>query len=65
MIERGEEVILARNGRPVAQLIPVKKSGSILGAGVGDPNYPYNTPDEQFFDPISDEEVDALVDGQL
>lgn len=36
--ENGEEVIVARNGKPAIQLTPVPKKGkkrSILGAGIG------------------------------
>ena len=65
MAERGEEVVIARNGNPVAQLIPIKKSAGLLGAGVGDPSYRCNVPDEEFFRPMSDEEIDAFVEGRL
>ena len=35
--ENGEEVVLARNGKPAVKLTPVpfKKKRSILGAGIG------------------------------
>ena len=35
--ENGEEVILARNGKPAVKLMPVaaKKTKSLLGAGIG------------------------------
>lgn len=35
--ENGEEVILARNGKPAVKLVPVpaKKTKSLLGAGIG------------------------------
>jgi len=36
--ENGEEVIIARNGKPVVKLVPVSKKTrkrSILGAGIG------------------------------
>lgn len=35
--ENGEEVVLARNGKPAVKLtpVPVKKKRGILGAGIG------------------------------
>ena len=39
MVERGEEVIVARHGTPVARLVAMQEPPSILGIGVGDPNY--------------------------
>lgn len=46
MVERGEEVIVARHGTPVAKLVAVEPKKSILGSGIGDSNYHYNLPDE-------------------
>ena len=57
MVERGEEVIVARNGKPIARLLPIEPRKSILGIGVGDPNYNYNLPDEVWFEPMSEEEL--------
>ena len=63
MVERGEEVIVARNGKPVAKLLPIESRKSILGIGRGDRNYNYNQPDEVWFEPISEEEL-ALWYGE-
>jgi antitoxin (DNA-binding transcriptional repressor) of toxin-antitoxin stability system len=38
MVERGEEVIIARHGKPIAQVVPVKRPGLVLGAAVHDSN---------------------------
>lgn len=62
MVERGEEVIVARNGKPVARLLPIGPKKSILGIGVGDPNYQYNKPDDDWFRPLDDEDL-ALWSG--
>jgi len=32
LVEDGEEVVIERHGRPVAQLVPVRKRRSALGA---------------------------------
>jgi prevent-host-death family protein len=57
MVERGEEVMVARNGKPIAKLLPIEPRKSILGIGVGDSNYSYNLPDEAWFEPMSEEEL--------
>ena len=57
-VEAGEEVIIARNGKPVALLTPLKrcgkrKPGSMKGL--------FTVPDS-FFDPLPEEEL-ALWEG--
>ena len=54
----GEEVVITRNGRPVAELIPARKR-SLLGVGVDDPDYNRNAPDD-WWQPMTDEEVEAF-----
>jgi prevent-host-death family protein len=36
--QTGKEILLTRRGRPVARLVPVAQTSSILGAGQDDPN---------------------------
>lgn len=60
MIERGEEVIVARHGKPVAQLVPITAKKSILGVGTGDLNYRYGVSDEEAIAAMSDEEVEVF-----
>jgi prevent-host-death family protein len=36
--QTGKEIVLTRRGRPVARLVPVRRTVSILGAGEDDPN---------------------------
>ena len=54
-VEAGEEVIIARNGKPVARLVSVKNRGKrrpgVLRGVI--------TIDDSFFDPLPDEELDA------
>jgi prevent-host-death family protein len=65
MAERGDEVIIARHGKPVARLVPVAHRKSILGAGVGDPNYRgHLLTEEEVFSPMTQEEVDAWIEGR-
>lgn len=52
LVERGEEVVIAKAGRPVARLVkierPHKRELGFLG--------PLNIPDE-FYEPLTDEEL--------
>jgi prevent-host-death family protein len=54
----GEEVVITRNGKPVAELVPARKR-SLLGVGVDDPDYNHNAPDD-WWQPMTDEEVEAF-----
>ena len=58
MAERGEEVIVARNGKPVVILTPIEAKKSILGMGIGDPNYRgHLLTDEESVAAMDDEEL--------
>jgi len=59
----GEEVLITRNGVPVAELVPARKQGLVLGSGVGDPNYNPDAPDD-WWRPMTDEEVEAFLEGR-
>ena len=34
----GQEVVLTKRGKPIARVIPMERTSSILGAGENDPN---------------------------
>ena len=52
-VEAGEEVIIARNGKPVARLAPLKKRGKRqFGSMKG-----LIKIDDSFFDPLPEEEL--------
>lgn len=57
--ERGEEVVLVRNGVPVAQIVPVKKRELALGF-LNDEVPPI--PDDLLF-AMTDEEAGSFVNG--
>ena len=57
-VEAGEEVIIARNGKPVALLTPLKRSGK---RKPGSMKGLFTVPDS-FFDPLPEEEL-ALWEG--
>lgn len=54
-VEAGEEVIIARNGKPVARLVPYTRRGRPrFGSWKG-----RITVDDSFYEPLPDEELDA------
>jgi prevent-host-death family protein len=59
----GEEVLITRNGVPVAELVPARRRGLVLGSGVNDPHYNPAAPDD-WWRPMTDEEVAAFLEGQ-
>ena len=54
-VEAGEEVTIARNGKPVARLVPCKKRGKRQPGSMAGL---FTVPDS-FFDPLSEEELAA------
>lgn len=60
LVEDGEAVVIERHGRPVAQLVPVRKRrASALGAMRGE-----FTMVDGWERPLSDEETDAFFGGR-
>lgn len=51
-VERGEEIVIARAGKPVATLQPVNRPQREFGFLTGPP-----IPDSFFFDPLTEEEL--------
>lgn len=64
MVEEGEKVVIARNGKPVAELVRVKrkKKGFPFGAARDRPLVP---PGDEWWQPMTDDEVDAFIEGRL
>ena len=61
----GEEVLITRNGLPVAQLVPARKRPFPLGAGRHDPAInPAALASDDWWRPMTDEEVEAFLDGR-
>jgi prevent-host-death family protein len=57
---QGEEVIIMRNGVPVAEVVPARKQGIPLGAGRHDTNASNN----DWWKPMTDDEADAFYEGK-
>ncbi len=63
LVERGEEVIVARHGKPVAWLVGFQEKRGILGIGMGDPNYRFGLSAEAALSPMSAEEAEGFYEG--
>lgn len=50
----GEEIVIARHGKPLARLVPIDQGPRRPGALAGKIKF-----DERFFEPLPDEELDA------
>jgi prevent-host-death family protein len=62
LVEEGERVTIARNGEPVAELIPARrKSGFPFGVAREEPLV---STGDAWWQPMSDEEADAWTQGQ-
>jgi prevent-host-death family protein len=61
----GEEVLITRNGVPVAELVPARKRSFPMGAGRNDPliNHEALRKDD-WWRPMTDEEVEAFLEGR-
>ena len=58
----GEQIVITRNGRPVAELVPARRR-SLLGSGIGDPDYNPGAGDD-WWKPMTDEEAEAFYEGR-
>jgi prevent-host-death family protein len=61
LVEQGEVVTIARHGKPVAELVRVRRAGLPLGIAIGDPLVP---PGDEWWQPMTDEEAESWIDGK-
>jgi len=65
LVIEGEEILITRNGIPVAELVPARQQGLVLGAGQDDANINRDlVARNDWWRPMSDREVEAFLDGQ-
>ena len=61
----GDEVVITRNGVPVAELVPARKRRFSFGAGRNDPNINVKfLRNRDWWRPMIDEEVEAFIGGR-
>jgi prevent-host-death family protein len=60
----GEEIVITRNGIPVAELVPARQCGLTVGDARHDPNVDVAAlQNDSWWQPMTDEEVDAFING--
>jgi prevent-host-death family protein len=59
-VEAGEEVTIARAGKPIAKLVAITPQKPILGSARGTITFK-----EGWDAPLTEEEIDELFDGEL
>jgi prevent-host-death family protein len=60
-VEKGESVVIARSGKPVAKLVPLdSKAGKALRLGIAQGEF--KVPDD--FDRLAEDEIEALFGGE-
>ena len=64
LVERaraGEEIVITRHGKPVAELVRVRSAHFPLGAGRGDQLVP---PGDEWWQPMTDQEAEDWIEGE-
>ncbi len=61
LVEEGETVVIARHGKPVAELVRSRKTGLPLGIAQQDRLVP---PGDDWWQPMTGEEADDWVEGR-
>lgn len=61
LVEEGETVIIARHGKPVAELVPARSVGLELGIASEEPLV---RPGDEWWRPMTDEEADSWMEGR-
>ncbi len=64
MVEQGESIIIARNGKPVAELVPHKKKGIQLGSGRKDAEVNRSAIGGDWWKAMADEEAEDFFEGR-
>lgn len=64
MVENGKRVIIARNGRPVAELVPARPTGLVLGSSKNDSTVNHEAVAGDWWHAMTDEEADTFLEGK-
>ena len=65
MAERGDEVVITRNGRPVINLTRHRSTGLVLGSGRADPTVNRQAlTSDSWWQAMSDEEAEDFLHGR-
>ena len=61
LVEEGETVVIARHGRPVAELVPARGTGFPFGIARAEPLVAAG---DAWWQPMTDEEAEDWIEGQ-
>jgi prevent-host-death family protein len=61
LVEEGETVVIARHGKPVAELAPARKKGFPFGVARKDPIVPNG---DEWWQPMTHAEAEDWTDGR-
>ena len=61
LVEQGETVIIARHGKPVAELVRVRREGMPFGIACAEPIAP---PGDAWWQPLTDQEAEDWIEGR-
>lgn len=61
LVEEGETVVIARHGKPVAELIPARGKGFPFGIARAEPLAPAG---DDWWQPLSDDEAEDWIEGR-
>jgi prevent-host-death family protein len=65
LVAQGESIVIARNGVPIAEIVPYSKNGIQLGAGVSDPSVNQALLETDYWwRAMSDEAADDFLEGR-
>jgi prevent-host-death family protein len=62
LVEEGETIIIARNGEPVAELIPARRTSGFPFDVAS--HRPLVSPGDEWWQPMSDSEADDWIEGR-
>ena len=61
LVEEGETVVIARHGRPVAELVPARQTGFPFGIARAEPLVALG---DDWWQPMTDEEAEDWIEGR-
>ena len=61
LVQEGESVVIARHGRPVAELVPARHKGFPFGIAR---EQPLVSPGDDWWQPMSDGEAEDWIEGR-
>ncbi|HYZ74461.1 MAG TPA: type II toxin-antitoxin system prevent-host-death family antitoxin [Chthoniobacterales bacterium] len=61
LVEEGETVVIARHGRPVAELVPARRTGFPFGIASAEPLV---APGDDWWQPMSDDDAEEWIEGR-